>query len=179
MAGPEYQSLLTDLFEKVGNPVGYAKARQALALAMFDIIEIDFSKYSSGYSAGSGRGTFALAFTMGAVAACRHPTLAVIKGICVGGGLEIALACHARVLGKDARVGLPEVKLGLLPGAGGTQRLPRAVGKSKAMDMLLTARMMGAEEAERAGLVSRVVPDDQLLTEALAAAETKIGRAHV
>jgi len=98
------------------------------------------------------------------------PIVAAIHGTALGGGLEVALACHYRVATKEARLGLPEVKLGLLPGAGGTQRLPRAVGKAKAMDLILTARMMDAEEAERAGLVSRIVPDGQLLEEALAIA---------
>ena len=82
------------------------------------------------------------------------------------------MMCDFIIAADNARFGQPEIKLGVIPGAGGTQRLPRAVGKSKAMDMLLTARMMDAAEAERAGQVSRVVPADQLLTEALAAAET-------
>lgn len=98
------------------------------------------------------------------------PVVAAIAGVCLGGGLELALGCHYRVALPDASLGLPEVKLGLLPGAGGTQRLPRAVGKSKAMDMALTGRMMDATEAERSGLVSRVVPFDKLMDEALGAA---------
>lgn len=98
------------------------------------------------------------------------PTVAAIHGTALGGGLELALGCHFRVADRKARLGLPEVKLGLLPGAGGTQRLPRAVGKAKAMDMCLTGRMMPADEAERAGLVSRVVPADELMETAMEAA---------
>ncbi|HEY8003302.1 MAG TPA: enoyl-CoA hydratase/isomerase family protein, partial [Phenylobacterium sp.] len=103
------------------------------------------------------------------------PVVAAIHGTALGGGLEVALCAHYRVAVPSARVGLPEVNLGLLPGAGGTQRLPRAVGKAKAMDMVLTGRMMDAAEAERSGLVSRVVPADALMTEALAVAEQLCG----
>lgn len=105
----------------------------------------------------------------------RKPTIAAINGACLAGGLELALACDIRVAADHARFGLPEVCRGILPGAGGTQRMPRAVGKAKAMDLCLTARMMDAAEAERAGLVSRVVPADKLLDEALGAAETIAG----
>ncbi|HEV7477840.1 MAG TPA: enoyl-CoA hydratase-related protein, partial [Burkholderiales bacterium] len=90
-------------------------------------------------------------------------------------GLELALGCHYRIAAPGTNVALPEVKLGLIPGAGGTQRLPRAVGKAKAMDMCLTGRMMDAQEAERAGLVSRVVPLERLMEEAFAAAEKIAG----
>ncbi|MFO1292880.1 MAG: enoyl-CoA hydratase-related protein [Rubrivivax sp.] len=99
------------------------------------------------------------------------PVVAAINGTCMGGGLELALGMHYRLAAAGVDIALPEIKLGIIPGAGGTQRLPRAVGKSKAMDMVLTARMMDAAEAERAGLVSRVVPAERLLDEALAAAE--------
>jgi enoyl-CoA hydratase len=98
------------------------------------------------------------------------PVVAAIHSVCMGGGLELALGCHYRIAAPGCNVALPEVKLGLLPGAGGTQRLPRAVGKSKAMDMALTGRMMDAQEAERAGLVSRVVATDKLMDEALGTA---------
>lgn len=105
---------------------------------------------------------------------CGKPVVAAIRGTALGGGLEIALACHRRIAARSpkARIGLPEVTVGLLPGAGGTQRLPRAVGKAKAMDLVLTGRMMSADEAERAGLVSRVVSAETLVDEALAAAAT-------
>ena len=105
-----------------------------------------------------------------ALDALPKPAVAAIEGMALGGGLEVSMSCHHRVALATARIGLPEVKLGLLPGAGGTQRLPRAVSKSKAMDMCLTARMMDAAEAERAGLVSRVVSADKLVDEALEAA---------
>ena len=98
------------------------------------------------------------------------PVVAAMHSVAMGGGLELALGCHYRIAAPGCSIALPEVKLGLIPGAGGTQRLPRAVGKSKAMDMALTGRMMDATEAERAGLVSRVVPLDKLMDEALGAA---------
>lgn len=102
---------------------------------------------------------------------CRKPIIAAVAGYALGGGCEMAMACDIIIAADTAKFGQPEVKLGILPGAGGTQRLPRAVSKAKAMDMCLTARMMDAEEAERAGLVSRVVPAERLLDEALEAAE--------
>jgi cyclohex-1-ene-1-carboxyl-CoA hydratase len=93
----------------------------------------------------------------------RKPVLAAVAGYAMGGGCELALACDIVVAAESARFALPEVKLAMLPGAGGTQRLPRAIGKAKAMDMCLSARMLNAEEADRYGLVSRVVPDAELL----------------
>ena len=101
----------------------------------------------------------------------RKPVIAAVAGFALGGGCELAMMCDFIIAADSAKFGQPEIKLGIIPGAGGTQRLPRAISKSKAMDMLLTARMMDAAEAERAGLVSRVVPAEALLTEALAAAE--------
>ena len=100
----------------------------------------------------------------------RKPVIAAVSGFALGGGCELAMMCDFIIAADNARFGQPEIKLGVIPGAGGTQRLPRAVGKSKAMDMALTARMMDAQEAERAGLVSRVVPLDKLMEEALGAA---------
>ncbi|GAD23780.1 enoyl-CoA hydratase [Acidovorax sp. MR-S7] len=100
----------------------------------------------------------------------RKPVIAAVSGYALGGGCELAMMCDFIIAADNARFGQPEIKLGVIPGAGGTQRLPRAVGKAKAMDMALTARMMDAQEAERAGLVSRVVPMDKLMEEALGAA---------
>ena len=101
----------------------------------------------------------------------RKPVIAAVAGFALGGGCELAMMCDFIIAADSAKFGQPEIKLGIIPGAGGTQRLPRAVGKAKAMDLVLTGRMMDATEAERAGLVSRVVPADKLLAEAVAAAE--------
>ena len=100
----------------------------------------------------------------------RKPVIAAVSGFALGGGCELAMMCDFIIAADNAKFGQPEIKLGVIPGAGGTQRLPRAVGKSKAMDMCLTARMMDAQEAERAGLVSRVVSYDKLMDESLGAA---------
>ena len=100
------------------------------------------------------------------------PLIAAIDGYCLAGGMELALACSFRVAVPAARMGVPEIKLGAIPGDGGTQRLPRAVGKAKAMEMCLTGRMMDAEEADSSGLVARVVPADELLDAAMKTADT-------
>ncbi|MBP0622487.1 enoyl-CoA hydratase [Cupriavidus consociatus] len=105
----------------------------------------------------------------------RKPVIAGVAGYALGGGCELAMMCDIIIAADSAKFGQPEVKLGTMPGAGGTQRLPRAVSKAKAMDLCLTSRMMDAAEAERSGLVSRVVPADKLLDEVLAAAETIAG----
>ncbi len=105
----------------------------------------------------------------------RKPVIAAVSGFALGGGCEVAMACDLIIAADNARFGQPEIKLGIIPGAGGTQRLPRAVGKSKAMDLALTGRMMDAVEAERAGLVSRVVPLADLHAEATKAADAMCG----
>jgi len=104
------------------------------------------------------------------VARCRKPTIAAVSGYALGGGCELAMMCDFIIAADNARFGQPEITLGVMPGMGGSQRLARAVGKAKTMDMCLTGRMMDAQEAERAGLVSRIVPAARLLDEALAAA---------
>jgi enoyl-CoA hydratase len=105
----------------------------------------------------------------------RKPVIAAVAGFALGGGCELAMMCDIVIAADSARFGQPEIKLGVIPGAGGTQRLPRAVSKAKAMDLCLTARLMDAAEAERSGLVSRIVPADRLLDEALAAAQIIAG----
>ncbi|APR37048.1 enoyl-CoA hydratase [Paraburkholderia sp. SOS3] len=107
-----------------------------------------------------------------AVRQIRKPIIAAVAGFALGGGCELAMLCDIIIAADTAKFGQPEIKLGIMPGAGGTQRLPRAVSKAKAMDMCLTARFMDADEAERAGLVSRVVPAASLLDEAIGAAAT-------
>ena len=102
----------------------------------------------------------------------RKPVIAAVAGFALGGGCELAMMCDIVIAADNARFGQPEIKLGVIPGAGGTQRLPRAVSKAKAMDLCLTGRFMDAAEAERAGLVSRVVPPERLLEEAIGAAAT-------
>lgn len=102
----------------------------------------------------------------------RKPVIAAVAGFALGGGCELAMMCDFIIAADNAKFGQPEIKLGILPGAGGSQRLPKAVSKAKAMDMCLTARMMDAQEAERAGLVSRIVSPEQLMLEAMSAAKT-------
>lgn len=111
----------------------------------------------------------------GKFAATRTPTIAAVAGYALGGGCELAMMCDILIAADTAKFGQPEIKLGVLPGMGGSQRLTRAIGKAKAMDLILTGRNMDAEEAERAGLVSRVVPADSLLAEAKSVAQTIAG----
>jgi enoyl-CoA hydratase len=110
--------------------------------------------------------------TWDSVARARKPVIAAVAGFALGGGCEIAMQCDFIIAADNAKFGQPEIKLGVIPGIGGTQRLTHAVGKAKAMDLCLTGRMMDAQEAERSGLVARVVPAASLMDEALKAAET-------
>ena len=109
------------------------------------------------------------------IARMRKPVIAAVAGFALGGGCEMAMQCDLIIAADNARFGQPEIKLGVIPGIGGTQRLTRAVGKAKAMDLILTGRMMDAAEAERAGLVARVVPAASLMDEAMKVAETIAG----
>ncbi len=118
----------------------------------------------------------ALRAVLDRLAAPRWLSIAAVEGLALGGGLELALACTLRVAGAQARFGLPEVRLGLIPGAGGTQRLPRLVGRGRALDIMLTGRQVGADEAYAVGLISRVVPAGQGEQEALTLA-AELGRA--
>jgi enoyl-CoA hydratase/carnithine racemase len=113
------------------------------------------------------------------IEALRKPVIAAIHGYCLGGGLEVALACHIRVAGEKAQFGVPEIKLGVFPGAGGTQRLPRVVGKAKALEMILTGEFISAQEALAWGLVNRVVPQDQVHEQARALAEQIVCKGQV
>ena len=109
------------------------------------------------------------------VARMRKPVIAAVAGFALGGGCELAMMCDFIIAAENAKFGQPEIKLGVIPGIGGTQRLTRAIGKAKAMDLNLTGRMMDATEAERAGLVARIVPLDRLMDEAMKAAEAIAG----
>jgi len=125
-----------------------------------DIVELD----------GAGAGAVGANFisALGALASVPRATIAAINGYALGGGLELALACDFRVCAEDAKLGLPEVQLGVLPGGGGTQRLPRLIGSSRAKDLIMTGRHVPAGEAEAIGLVNRVVAPDEVLASALA-----------
>ncbi len=195
----EYQDITVETKEKVGIiTLNRPKALNALndrlmdelgaALTSFDQDEtigcIIITGSEKAFAAGADIGAMANYSYMDAyksdyitrnweqIRQIRKPVIAAVAGYALGGGCELAMMCDFIIAAENAKFGQPEIKLGTLPGAGGTQRLPRAISKSKAMDMCLTARMMDAVEAERAGLVSRIVPLEKLMEEALAAAIT-------
>jgi enoyl-CoA hydratase len=139
-----------------GSEKAFAAGADIAAMANYDFMHV----YKTGYISRNWE-------TMRQV---KKPVIAAVAGFALGGGCEVAMMADFIIAADNAKFGQPEIKIGIVPGAGGTQRLPRAVGKAKAMDMVLTGRMMDAAEAERAGLVSRVVPLDKLMEEALGAA---------
>ncbi len=140
-----------------GNEKAFAAGADIVAMKDWDFIEV----YRSDYITRDWEH----------IRKIRKPVIAAVAGYALGGGNELAMACDIVIAAENAKFGQPEINLGIIPGAGGTQRLPRAVSKAKAMDMCLTARMMDAAEAERSGLVSRVVPPEKLMEEAMAVAE--------
>ncbi|QDZ30270.1 enoyl-CoA hydratase [Noviherbaspirillum sp. UKPF54] len=197
-----YENILVDTREKVGViQLNRPKALNALNDQLMDELGDALLKFDSDDNIGcivitGSEKAFAAGADIGAMAKytfmdvykgdyitrnweqirrVRKPVIAVVAGYALGGGCELAMMCDFIIAAETAKFGQPEVKLGTMPGAGGTQRLPRAISKSKAMDLCLTARMMDAAEAERAGLVSRVVPADKLIDEAMAAAKAIAG----
>ena len=140
-----------------GNEKAFAAGADIVAMKDWDFIEV----YRSDYITRDWEH----------IRKIRKPVIAAVAGYALGGGNELAMACDIVIAADNAKFGQPEINLGIIPGAGGTQRLPRAVSKAKAMDMCLTARTMDAAEAERSGLVSRVVPLDKLMDEAMAVAD--------
>jgi enoyl-CoA hydratase len=141
-----------------GNDKAFAAGADILAMAKYNYMDVHRNEY--------------ITRNWETIRRVRKPVIAAVAGFALGGGCELAMMCDIVIAADTARFGQPEIKIGIIPGAGGTQRLPRAVGKSKAMDLILTGRMMDAAEAERAGLVSRLVAADKLLDEALAVAST-------
>ncbi len=195
----EYENILVETRGKVGLiTLNRPKALNALndalmdelgtALKSFDVDEgigaIVITGSEKAFAAGADIGMMATYSFMDVykgdyitrnwetIRSIRKPIIAAVAGFALGGGCELAMMCDMIFAADTAKFGQPEIKLGVIPGAGGTQRLPRAVSKAKAMDLCLTARMMDAAEAERAGLVSRVIPAADLLAEAIAAATT-------
>ena len=146
-----------------GNEKAFAAGADIGAMAEWDYQKVYADNYISNWES---------------VRTTRKPVIAAVAGYALGGGCEMAMMCDFIIAADNARFGQPEITLGTIPGIGGTQRLTRAIGKSKAMDLCLTGRMMDAAEAERSGLVSRVVPADKLMEEALSAAEKIASMSH-
>ncbi len=197
MSAPAYQNILVDTRERVGLiTLNRPKALNALNDALMDelglaLLALDADEGIGAIVLTGGERAFAAGADIAAMSGwsymdvykteyltrnwehirkVRKPVIAAVSGFALGGGCELAMMCDIVIAADTAKFGQPEIRLGVIPGAGGTQRLPRAVGKAKAMDLCLTARMMDAAEAERAGLVSRVVPAANCLDEALAVA---------
>ncbi len=141
-----------------GNAKAFAAGADIAAMAGWDYMDVFKSDY--------------ITRNWETIRRVRKPVIAAVAGFALGGGCELAMACDIILAADSARFGLPELKLAVIPGAGGTQRLPRAIGKAKAMDLCMTGRMMDAAEAHAAGLVSRVVDAERLMEETLAVAET-------
>ncbi|MFT6557884.1 enoyl-CoA hydratase [Sneathiella sp.] len=165
-------ALCQELTEEMGEALDGFEADEAIGAIVItgsskafaagaDIKEMKSKNYMDVYKADF------ISATWERVTTCRKPVIAAVAGYALGGGCELAMMCDFILAADNAQFGQPEIKLGTIPGAGGTQRLTRFVGKSKAMEMCLTGRMMDAEEAERSGLVSRIVPVDDLENEAL------------
>ncbi|RJG02257.1 enoyl-CoA hydratase [Noviherbaspirillum sedimenti] len=198
----EYANILVEVQGKVGLiRLNRPKALNALNDELMDELGIALQKFDADEAIGcivltGSEKAFAAGADIGAMAGysymdaykgdyitrnweqirrIRKPVIAAVAGYALGGGCELAMMCDFIIAADSAKFGQPEIKLGTIPGAGGTQRLPRAVSKAKAMDLCLTARMMDAAEAERAGLVSRIVAADKLIDEAIAAATVIAG----
>ena len=172
-------ALNSDLIAELGHALDEIEANEQIGAVVItgnnkafaagaDISEMVVKDFAESYS-----GDFTATWLR--VSNCRIPVVAAVAGFALGGGCELAMMCDFIIAADNARFGQPEIKLGVIPGVGGSQRLTRAVGKAKAMEMCLTGRMMDAEEAERSGLVSRVVPVESLLDEAHQTARTIAG----
>ena len=169
-----YQNIIVETKGRVG--IIQLNRPQALNALNRDLI-CDLVQAIDGFEANDNIGCLLItggdkAFAAGHATRTRKPIVAAVAGFALGGGCELAMHCDIIVAADTAKFGQPEIKLGVIPGIGGTQRLTRAIGKAKAMDMILTGRMMDAAEAERSGLVARVVPAASLMDEAMKVAET-------
>ena len=169
-------ALSSDVMDEIGNAIDSFEGDSEIGAIVITGSEkvfaagADISQMINNTFADAYQGNF-ISRNWERVTQCRKPVIAAVAGYALGGGCELAMMCDFIIAGDNAQFGQPEILLGIIPGAGGTQRLTRAVGKSKAMDMCLTGRRMGAEEAERSGLVSRVVPVDELVDRAVEIAQ--------
>ena len=169
-------ALSSDVMDEIGNAIDSFEGDSEIGAIVITGSEkafaagADISQMINNTFADAYQGNF-ISRNWERVTQCRKPVIAAVAGYALGGGCELAMMCDFIIAGDNAQFGQPEILLGIIPGAGGTQRLTRAVGKSKAMDMCLTGRRMDAEEAERSGLVSRVVPVDELVDRAVEIAQ--------